>query len=245
MNDPFAISLPAGFTTLPPWIQAGVLGLLTFLQEDAPTIGSALLASVGTISWGTAFTGCFLGIWVGDALLYGLARGLGRGWLSTSWARRFWEPAAVERSERWFAERGNWLLVASRFVPGTRLPTYLAAGFLRMPFGQFLLVTGLAVGAWTTILFLLAWRFGASLRGLLPSGIAGVLALVTMIALMLWGWRRISRKMAEMRWIRVRTAVERWAHWEFWPAWLFYAPVVLNCLRLAVKYRGWTVPTAA
>lgn len=40
----------------------------------------------------------------------------------------------------------------------------------------------------------------------------------------------------------------RWSrhlHWEFWPAWLFYTPVALNCLRLAVKHGGLSLPTCA
>jgi len=39
--------------------------------------------------------------------------------------------------------------------------------------------------------------------------------------------------------------INRWRHWEFWPAWLFYPPVGIYCLWLAIKYRGLTVPTAA
>ncbi len=44
---------------------------------------------------------------------------------------------------------------------------------------------------------------------------------------------------------RLRAALGRWLHWEFWPAWLFYLPVAANYLRLAFRYRGLTVPTSA
>ena len=37
----------------------------------------------------------------------------------------------------------------------------------------------------------------------------------------------------------------RWRHWEFWPGWLFYPPVVIYYLWLALKYRGAMLPTAA
>jgi hypothetical protein len=39
--------------------------------------------------------------------------------------------------------------------------------------------------------------------------------------------------------------LQRWRHWEFWPAWLFYPPVAVYCLWLAIKYRGLTAPAAA
>jgi hypothetical protein len=37
----------------------------------------------------------------------------------------------------------------------------------------------------------------------------------------------------------------RFRHWEFWPAWLFYPPVVLYYLLLALKYRTPSAPTSA
>jgi hypothetical protein len=39
--------------------------------------------------------------------------------------------------------------------------------------------------------------------------------------------------------------LEAWTHWEFWPAWLFYLPVAIYYLWLSLKYRGFTVPSAA
>ena len=41
------------------------------------------------------------------------------------------------------------------------------------------------------------------------------------------------------------TRIGRWQQWEFWPAWMFYPPVAIYCLWLAVKHRGLTAPTAA
>src|SRR6266700_4028238 len=154
------ISLPLGFHDWVPVAQAVTLGLLTFVQEDVPTVSAALLAAAGNLTWKAGFIGCFLGIWIGDALLYLLARSVGRPLLQRSWAKRFFNPAAVARSERWFAEKGTWLLLSSRFVPGTRLPTYLAAGFLRLSFARFLAVTGTAVAVWTIGIFVLANKVG-------------------------------------------------------------------------------------
>jgi hypothetical protein len=41
------------------------------------------------------------------------------------------------------------------------------------------------------------------------------------------------------------TRLGRWRHWEFWPGSLFYPPVVIYYLWLAIKYRGAMLPTAA
>src|SRR5580658_4986807 len=116
--------------------------LATFVLEDAAVIGAGLLLAMHSISWPAAFTACFLGIWLGDAGLYLLARFGGRGWLEHSPLKI--DSAKVASSEKWFREHGLPILIFSRAVPGARLPTYLAAGFLRVPAVRFLLVTGSA-----------------------------------------------------------------------------------------------------
>ncbi len=291
MLDPSPFWLPLGFHDWLPGAQAVTLGLLTFLQEDAPTVGAALLAAAGSLSWQAGFLGCFLGIWIGDALLYLLARGVGRPLLQRSWAKRFFDPAAVARSERWFAAKGPWLLLSSRFVPGTRLPTYLAAGFLRLPFGQFLLVTGTAVVVWTTGIFLLARALGPELLNGLRRWNSGGLAIALLIVGFVVAIRLSGKlypfsvaanvrsragfsggneidpsaqppaspsrdltvaatpitygKFAQRTRHRIRAALGRCTRWEFWPAWLFYIPVAANYVWLAIRYRGFTLPTAA
>jgi membrane protein DedA with SNARE-associated domain len=245
MTAPSLHWLPLGFHDWLPFAQAATLGLLTFVQEDVPTVSAALLAAAGTLSWHVGFLGVFLGIWIGDALLYLLARGVGRPLLQRSWAKRFFNPAAVAQTEQWFAEKGTWLLLSSRFVPGTRLPTFLAAGFLRLPFGRFLFVTGAAVAVWTVGIFLLAKTFGADLLNwLLRWNSSGWTVLVLVVALVVA--IRLCAKLAQRNTCRrISAALGRWTRWEFWPAWLFYIPVGVNYLWLAIRHRGFTLPTAA
>ncbi|MCI0746336.1 MAG: VTT domain-containing protein [Verrucomicrobia subdivision 3 bacterium] len=239
------IDLPLGFNEWLPATQAVTLALLTFVQEDVPTVSAALLAAAGNLAWQTGLLGCFLGIWIGDALLYLAARGIGRPLLDHPWPKWFFDRDRIVQSERWFAEKGTWLLLSSRFIPGTRLPTYLAAGFLRLSFGRFLLVTGFAVAVWTVSIFLFARTLGSDLLQWLRqwhSGAWGGLLLVIALVLTI----RLSSKLFQRSFRRrVRAAFGRWRRWEFWPAWLFYAPVAVNYLRLAIRHRSVTLPTAA
>lgn len=39
--------------------------------------------------------------------------------------------------------------------------------------------------------------------------------------------------------------LKRWSRWEFWPPWLFYPPVVAYIAYLAIRFRSWTLFTAA
>jgi membrane protein DedA with SNARE-associated domain len=93
---------------------AGIF-LLSFLSEDSATLAGALLAALGKLSWPLAFASCFLGIWLGDLGLYGLARFGGRP--VVHWLFLRGEPAKLGQSERWFPRHGFYALVVSRFIP--------------------------------------------------------------------------------------------------------------------------------
>ena len=135
--------------------------LLSFISEDAATISSALSTFGGPVSWPVSFAACFAGIWLGDLGLYSLARWLGKPILRSCWVTRFADAAAIERCREKFNRRGSLALLASRFVPGTRLPTYLAAGLLSMPLARFALVTASAALLWIGGIFVIAKLFGA------------------------------------------------------------------------------------
>jgi membrane protein DedA with SNARE-associated domain len=234
---------PAAVAEWVPFAKAAGFLLATFVLEDVAAVGAGLLLATGGISWPAAFAACFLGIWMGDAGLYALARYAGRGWFERSSLHRF--AAKVAESERWFAERGTPILIFSRLVPGARLPTYLAAGFLCVPLPRFLLITGVASCLWTMVILFLAQTFGQRLTswlgtyqhtGLLLLG-AGVVLFATL--------QLLRRVFVNFNFRRLTARLGRWRHWEFWPAWMFYPPVGIYCAWLALKYRGLTVPTAA
>ncbi len=227
---------------LPLWKAAGFF-CATFVLEDAAAIGAGLLLAAGQISWPAAFAACFLGIWLGDVGLYALARFAGREWFERSSFRK--HSAKVARSEKWFTERGTLILIFSRVVPGARLPTYLAAGFLRVPLPRFLFVTGAAVFAWTFIILLLAQTFGAQVAKWLSHYKSGSLLLLGAGILLLATFQLARRAFTNFDSRKLSARIGRWTHWEFWPMWLFYPPVAIYYLWLAIKYRGALLPTAA
>src|SRR6266849_744033 len=239
-------ALPLFPSAIAEWIpvaKAAGFFLATFVLEDVAAVGAGLLLAAGGISWPAAFVACFLGIWMGDAGLYALARYAGRGWFARSSLRRF--TTKVAESERWFSERGTPILIFSRLVPGARLPTYLAAGFLRVPLPRFLLITGVASCVWTVAILFLAQTFGERLTNWLGTYKHAGLLLVGVGVLLFATLQLLRRVFVDFNFRRFMARLSRWRHWEFWPAWVFYPPVGIYCAWLALKYRGLTVPTAA
>jgi membrane protein DedA with SNARE-associated domain len=213
--------------------------LLSFVSEDAATISSALSIFGGPLSWPLGFAACFAGIWLGDLGLYSLACCFGKSILQSRWVARFADAAAIERCQEKFNQHGVLTLLASRFVPGTRLPTYLAAGLLSMPVARFALVTAFAALLWIGGIFAIAKLLGAQAL-LWFSFFQGKIATIVFTAFLIGAALFLFRKLN-----RAPISVRRWAHWEFWPAWLFYIPVALYYAWLAIRHRGFTVPTSA
>ena len=242
MTETFPWPIQNAAEWLPFWKGAGFF-LATFVLEDAAAIGAGLLLAAGSISWPVAFTSCFLGIWLGDAGLYSLARFGGRKWFERSRLKKF--SAQIARSENWLAQRDAPILIFSRCVPGARLPTYLAAGFLRLPLPRFLFITGSAALVWTLFILWLVQIVGSQIVHWLHTYKHGSLVLLGagLVLVLLFQWLRRVVVNYEPQKLSARLA--RWRHWEFWPAWLFYPPVVLNYFWLALKYRGLALPAAS
>src|ERR1043166_4148131 len=158
--------------------------LLSFVSEDAATISSALSVFGGPLSWPVGFLACFAGIWLGDLGLYALARRMGKPILRSRWIGRLADATAIERCQKQFNRHGMLTLLASRFIPGTRLPTYVAAGLFSVPVKRFALVTALAALLWIGGIFAIAKLLGAQAL-LLLSFFQGKIAAIIFTACLL------------------------------------------------------------
>jgi hypothetical protein len=197
-----------------------------------------------------------------------LARSLpGETILQRQWVARFADATAIERCQEKFNQHGSLTLLASRFVPGTRLPTYLAAGLLSMPPVRFALMTALAAFLWIGGIFAITKLLGSQTL-IWFSFFHGNIAAIVFTALLLVGILVIIRKLRgaavvgggdpgcadallhstgrrHRRRLQAPVFLRRWMRWEFWPAWLFYIPVGVYYLWLAGRYRSFSVPTSA
>src|SRR6266702_5986508 len=222
----------------PTLFAATAIILLSFVSEDAATISSALSIFGGPISWPLGFAACFTGIWLGDLGLYSLARCAGKNVLRSRWLVRLADPATITRCEETFAQNSAFTLIASRFIPGTRLPTYLAAGLFAMPARRFALITAIGALVWIGVFFAHTKLLGSQVLAWF-AGFQGKIAAIVLTALLLAAAVLFFRKLGSAACLR------RWKHWEFWRAWLFYIPVALYYFWLAVRYRSLSLPTAA
>jgi membrane protein DedA with SNARE-associated domain len=219
------------------------LALLTLVSEDLACASAGLLVARGEIGFAAGTLACFLGIFFGDLGLYALGRGLGWVALERAPLRWFISRRSAERAAVWFRSSGKKVLFATRFLPGSRLPTYLAAGLVRCPLGVFAGALALAGALWTpAVVALAAW--GGRLLG--PGHETSVVVALGVLFAGLWLLTHLVASLVS--WKGRRLLVSRWrrsTRWEFWPAWLFNIPVVLHWLWLGVRHRSLTLFTAA
>lgn len=213
-----------------------IIFFTTFLTEDGACFAAGALAGQGKISFALALGACFAGIFVGDIGLYWIGRLFGRSFAKTKIFKRMVSERRLHRASEWLNKRGAMAIVISRFVSGLRLPTYLAAGFLRTNFWEFVFYFFVATAIWTPILVgSSAFAFKLISPQYLLLGIL-VIFIVFRIIFNLSTWRK--RRLFIGRLKRIR-------HWEFWPLKVFYFPVVVYVLGLAIKHRSLTVFTCA
>ncbi|MEM9160910.1 MAG: VTT domain-containing protein, partial [Verrucomicrobiota bacterium] len=226
------------------WLAGVLLGIATFGSEDLACIGGGLLASKGSVSLWVAIVACLSGIFVGDMGIYLMGRVMGPSALRLPLVRWMLSEKKVDRCARWFEKRGVMLVLSTRFVPGSRVPTYFAAGVLKVSFLRFAGALFLAASIWTPAIVGLTYFLGGAFLDffeakegwvLLGLGVTAIsLLLLARLAAGLATWR--GRRLLYSKWRRL-------TRWEFWPAWALYPPVVLYILWRMLKHRSLTLVT--
>ena len=139
-----------------PFVQAGLVIIGTFILEDAATVLAAMRVQDSSLSWMVALGALYVGIIVGDMGLYGLGR------LAASFPRlrRLVAQRRQDHGREWLNRHVFRVVFISRFIPGARLPTYTACGFLSASFRRFALAAVIATLIWTSLLFGISLRVG-------------------------------------------------------------------------------------
>lgn len=222
---------------------AFLLAVSTLASEDFACIGGGLLASSGSVDLLPAILGCLFGIFFGDLAIYFIGRVFGATALELPLLRHMVSAKALNRSAEWFEKRGVALVVLTRFFPGSRVPTYFAAGVVKVGWIRFSLALLLASAIWTPILVLASFYLGEAFLGYFESlGAGGWLGIVAFIVVFSIGVRIVAKLMT---WKGRRLLLGRWRRltcWEFWPMWAVYAPVIPYILWLAIRNRSVSLP---
>ena len=174
------------------------LAIGTLVSEDLTTISAGLLAQQGAIDRLPAIAACTAGVYLGDLGLWALGRMIGRRALTWSWAQRRVDSAMLASLSAPLDQRMGLAVFASRFLPGSRLPMYLAFGISgRRPFA-FAAWSLAAVLLWTPLLVLLTATYGSSLTASLLGQLGAVSRLVVTAVVLAGGLRLATRTLSRV-----------------------------------------------
>lgn len=139
----------------PVWQGVAII-LGTFILEDAATAATAIEVQAGHVALPVGLIALYMGIVLGDIGLYGL------GFLAARvpWAMKLIPQPRADRGRAWLEKYVFRVVFISRFIPGARLPTYTACGFLAADFRKFTLAAIGATLIWTSGLFAVSLHVG-------------------------------------------------------------------------------------
>jgi pimeloyl-ACP methyl ester carboxylesterase/membrane protein DedA with SNARE-associated domain len=226
--------------------------------EDLTCIGVGMLVATGQVGWAGALLACVFALVVGDLMLYAGGRFFGAAFLSR--LRRGPDELAavgpvletvppVRSSDRRgtfvarLARSRGLVVLLGRFVPGARLPTYVAAGVQRapvLPFTGWLIVAALL---WAPTIVGLSVFGGRLVEDRLGSTTSGRVLAVLLVVLVAVTARIVPRAVTHRG---RRLLLSRWrrlVRWEFWPIWAIYVPLLPCFAWLALRHRSLRVAT--
>lgn len=218
----------------------------TFVSEDLTCIGAGLMVARGLIGFWPAVIACLIGIFIGDNLVYALGRWLGTAVLEKKPIKWFISRAELERSKYWFEAKGPVIIILSRFIPGSRFPTYLSAGMIKASYIMFIFYFGLASILWTPVLVGAAVIAGNNLIYYFMMYQDYAIPVLLASVFLLWGLFTFILPLLTYRGRKKLSGkLNRWKNWEFWPPYLLYLPVSIYIMWLWLRFKKITLCAAA
>ncbi len=180
---------PDAIVGLTGWTLYLCIFALPFVQEDVAVIAAATASLAGAGASGVIFLVILLGLTGSDIWKYWL------GWFARhySWAHKFAEKPGVSVAGKLVRHELYQTLLTARFVPGTRIPTYIACGFFESPYLRFVVYVVSTAMLYVVLMFAL-FHFAGEVIGERATIYMPFLAVACVAAYIVYRWRRHRRR---------------------------------------------------
>ena len=161
------------------------------LGEDVIVIPAGVLVGHDRLDLFSTAVSAYLGVVASDLLWFSICRRYGTPLLHQRWFKRFLHPRRLLEAKHQIERRGTWVIVMSRFMPGSRAPAITMSGMLHLPLWTFAVAE--CSCALATVPFqlgvgmLIARGVGAENTARLIQTLVGTVMLVLLLLLAL-GW---------------------------------------------------------
>jgi membrane protein DedA with SNARE-associated domain len=217
----------------------------TLISEDLTCVAAGQFIGRGDMAWVVGIGECFAGIFLGDLGLWLIGRLVVRRVISWPWAARMVATARRVAGQASFNDRVGAIIVGARFVPGLRLPTYVALGAAGVGMAAFSVWTFIAAAVWTPLIVLLVAHVGDPALKPLEAYLSASGLLIVSLFIGVGAIRIVTLPLTRIGRAKLVASVSRIWRWEFWPSWLFYLPLIPWIAWLSLRHRGFMTITAA
>jgi len=154
--------------------------------SDVLLLFCGTMVGLGTVGFVPLLAAATVGSVAGFATTYWIGRNYGRR-LVDSGKIPFVDKESIAKVERWFDKYQSLIIIANRFLAGTRGVVSFVAGLSRLPFLRTTILSLVSATAWNALMIWLGMLFGANWRvvesymGTYGWVITGILAIVVII----------------------------------------------------------------
>jgi len=170
-------------------------GLGVPLPEDISLVTGGFLAYLEVANLYIMMAVGFVGILVGDTLIFSAGRRIGTqvGRGGHGFFARIVTPEKRRKVEELFGRHGEKIVMIARFLPGVRAVTYFTAGSARMKYRRFIFFDGMAALVSAPVFVYLGYHFGDELEALVRAvrrGESAVIIILVAVVASLFIYRR-------------------------------------------------------
>lgn len=177
------------------FVAAFIENLVPPAPSDVILLFIATLIGIGTIDHIPAIAIATAGSTTGFLTAFRLGRRYGRRWMESGKAP-FLNHRSLAKVDRWFDRYGYWVIVANRFLSGTRAVISFFAGMSRLDLLRTTLLCFISALVWNTLVLELGaflgsnWREGEKILARYGLAVTILLAAVILFFLIRWIMRR-------------------------------------------------------
>jgi membrane protein DedA with SNARE-associated domain len=192
---------------LPP---LGVLGLMFFVAyienifppspSDVLLVFGGTIIGVGTVGFFPALLAATLGSTLGFMTAYFAGRYFERRVVEGR-AGRYLPVGSIQQVERWFQRFGYGVIIANRFLAGTRAVVSFFAGMSRMNLVTTTALCAASAAVWNSLLLYLGMAFAGNWRRVVDylALYSKIVTPIVTVAIVIFLWRFLKRRRAAAR----------------------------------------------
>jgi len=166
------------------------------IPGDTVTVIGAYLITTGKLSFVGVWLSTTLGSVSGFFTMYLIGARLGIAFMKKGWRSKLFPASQIVKTEVWFDKYGLWVILANRFLSGTRSVVSLFAGIFKLKWIPVLLFATISALVWNGLLMWAGYLLGSNLGHIID-----IISNYNMIILSLTG---IGILILVIRWFRKR-----------------------------------------